>query len=61
MDVGERSNWRDSVVGSGATVWTDDTAKNLLPLVESLEDEPCVHVPSDRLTEIGSGNNHRQQ
>jgi hypothetical protein len=45
--VGERSKWRDSVVGGGAKVWTDDTAKNLLSLVESLEDEPCEHVTSD--------------
>jgi hypothetical protein len=59
-DVGERSNWRDSVIGRGATVWADDTVKNFLSLMESLEDKPCEHVLSDKLTKIGSGNNHRQ-
>jgi len=44
-----------------ALVWIDDTVKNLLSLVDSLEDEPCEHVPSRQLTEIGSGNNHWQQ
>jgi hypothetical protein len=59
--VGESNNWRDSVVGDGATVWTDDTAKNRMCLVESIEDKSCEHLPSDKLTEIGSGNNYRQQ
>ena len=58
MDVRESSNWQDSVTHGGVTVWIDDTAKNLLSLVDSLEDEPCEHVVSGRLTEIGSGNNH---
>jgi len=29
-------------------------------LMESLEDKLCEHVPSDKLTKIGSGNNHWQ-
>jgi hypothetical protein len=60
MDVGERSNWWDSVIDGGAMVWADDTEKNLLSLVESLEDELCEHVLNDRLTEIRSCNNHSQ-
>jgi hypothetical protein len=56
-DVCESSYWQDSVI----TEWIADTVKNLLSLVDSLEDDPCAQISGAPPTEIGSGNNHRQQ